>query len=908
LIKWAVDNDLLSEENREKFDRINVDIVKKVFTNHKLEEQTRLLLLNYLIKTYDTEVLDSFFDEYKDSFTSEELSLLERSGKVPRIAMYMDVARAGEAFLKKDFPAFKQAVDSFISTRPERERVYEFHSELSDKVEKGDPKERNFYTLVNEFGVQFELYFLEQASKVLSKQEIESLIDGSVSFYARIPGVMKWYVEKGFEVRDNTAGRFLYALRYFHDDAMKKEAFPVILYMIKAGKLDMDSVINYILPEKYETLFNDKDLTSESRLELLYRLADKEGIDPEKMSSYMNEIPELVRDENGVDEEKNILNRLIYSTPNEKEKDWLYWFFTKIPDDLKVTWLSEKIKEPQHREPIRTALLSRALKNKNARVAWFIIESLWKYFASDKKIKLFQDLVKRAITTIEEKRTVDLETLLKILPLFNGVPLLGSPEAKFAASTRNIKYPRVLLQALIKNNNITVDQINNVMRKELGMPVIRAPRAPRAPRATTTGETPATTGTTTRRRRTTTLAPAPVTPAPTPENPAPGRKSETNEKSLARRLFEIGNYRVSNLQWSRPLEDFVSEEDDTTTFAKANIKGKEYNFAIIKRVFTVPSLRDEDAEEVSFSEYDFEFYDSKKRYSTTGEGNASLLFGAMLGIISNLTSLTVKDGGLCFYSFESLQDEATRIKLYDLFAKKIGKFFPRLVFLGKFKTSHFLWKWVFTKKEQMERLKPYVHELAESKKPKSKFTIRELFNTPPSYTIISSGVNKKAIFMVGELQYVMSSSELSWSSSTLMDFLSVEMPHSQTGQNAVYNRLYSSNSAIQFFIFYIRTSYGGTLFKITGTGNVEIVFANVVAYIEELFQEKKGIPFAIMFSSDEEEKSRMKLYELFYNRCSKLIPGVFQINKPTSKTWIIGNKEFKELELDIHRLLDILPH
>jgi len=282
----------------------------------------------------------------------------------------------------------------------------------------------------------------------------------------------------------------------------------------------------------------------------------------------------------------------------------------------------------------------------------------------------------------------------------------------------------------------------------------------------------------------------------------------------------------------------------------------------------------------------------------TGKGKAPLLLSIMVHIINEFTNLTQKNSTLCLFSFESIATETSRIKVYNLFSKKVGIVSPQLVFIDKFITSRGLVKWVFSRKENSENLKPYVFELAESNRFKidKKLTIREILSSPVNYTVVPSPnpQHKMATFMINNILYKIVAMKKDKSGrSTVEGMLGVGYPDNSDRRVKFLNFLEESSFYPVYFAFTAHVGHKDS-YNITGTGNTGQVMSNVVGFISELFSEHKNDPMAIEFSA--EEYSRLKLYKAFYSRVSQFIPGVFPIRIYQGDTFVIGNSKFKEFQ------------
>jgi hypothetical protein len=197
-------------------------------------------------------------------------------------------------------------------------------------------------------------------------------------------------------------------------------------------------------------------------------------------------------------------------------------------------------------------------------------------------------------------------------------------------------------------------------------------------------------------------------------------------------------------------------------------------------------------------------------------------------------------------------------------------------------------------------------ELAEAKLPKTnKLTLSEVLDTPTSYTIetMKGSRNPTAKYTVGGIEYTMSLASVGLSRVALQDFLVGELVlDDRVKFLTIFDTAKDLNTTLMFFSFYAEID-GKSVMSVTNTGNTGVVLSNTVGFLSEMFKDNRDKPYAVTFSSDERELSRIKLYQAFYNTCSKLMPGVFQIRQPEAAVWVIGNSKFKDLQRTVTNII-----
>ena len=192
-------------------------------------------------------------------------------------------------------------------------------------------------------------------------------------------------------------------------------------------------------------------------------------------------------------------------------------------------------------------------------------------------------------------------------------------------------------------------------------------------------------------------------------------------------------------------------------------------------------------------------------------------------------------------------------------------------------------------------------------------TIKEILDTAPSYNkldIPSRGIYDSASFTLfskkidKEIEYRMIFSRLPWNMEIVDEFLSIN--HLKISKNAVDTLLVfldESEALLLFFAFDALVD-GKRVTFLTGTGNVGTVFSNVSSYMSEIVKKNNDVPLAILFSGKEE--GRQKLYQTFYDNCSKFVPGLLPIQEiapdpknsismELGKEWVVGNERFRTL-------------
>jgi len=571
IFKWITNNkiDISSPELR----RDIVYYFGNIPINESFEKEIRLNFLKYILEVFPSDDIFTMYKRHRRGLTPEELEVLESSTSIEHIMFYKHQARVARAYNNKDFESFKKEFDELLQLVKNTEDSIERKSYSDDLLDNmifsqhvpGIPDDTPFLK-----------YIMEKRFTVL-QEPVSLYINYHVRFRTAIfsySTLFLWFLTSGIEVGEQVMESFtkLIAKKFYDSNELDPNLYVTIL--LRSGT---ETIINRFVVEIVSLTYNygmGEELEKSSTIFLALYNSPKVYIVHKvkiivlfvkyrKMDIALKLAPGLSSLTTTDDSTARALAGTIrsmqsYTDNLEIMKNYYYFLFKYSSEEVQelVFNSSEFLDTPKGKLSVKI-LLDYALQETFFSAAKVLTKEYLEINRNpNTKNSLFKTIVKKAIALSDGKRTVNLETLLYLIPLFfKEIPLFGDFEKKFRSVTSGLKYPKELLKALITNKNISVEQLDNKARVELGLPIVQAPRRVNSPQQ-------------------------PV--------------SQVAPLTQQEKLKELLDYEATDLKWSIPLYQFMStslKDFSTLVTQKQRYKIRFIFLKLLKKVIKYRTIK-----------------------------------------------------------------------------------------------------------------------------------------------------------------------------------------------------------------------------------------------------------------------------------------------------------------------------